>query len=656
MPGGSGGGLPGRSGGGFVLTENGAGVPKNKDAVAVLLIVALAVLLYAGTLKNGFVYDDGSVVADNALIRDWRHLGALFSPAYFLRSGEMTYRPVVTLSYFLDYSLWRTNPAGYHLTGLILHALNGALLYLVFRSLTGRPGSALAAALLFVAHPVATEAVDAVSFREDLLAAFFGLLSFLGFLKASASVRGRKGAAGWCFAGFVFALFSKETALILPLLFLLADAGFNRHPPAAAVKKNRAVYAGLSLIAAGYLVVRFFLLRDPDEFHFSAPPFYPRLLTVGRTFAFYLKLLLVPWRLSAEYLYSAASSFLDPRVIFSWLPLFAVAGAGIAAFRRRPGFFFGTGWFLIALLPAANLVPLNNPIAERYLYLPLAGFCLALVAGGEIVRERLPPVGKRLVPAGLVMLIFLYSGRTVFRNRDWRDYLTLSRKTLETCPGSARFHNNLGVVYQDLGRPAEAEAEHRAALAIKPDLAAARNNLGCLYRKQGRMAEAAVELQAALKSDPRDYQAHNNLGLVYAAQKSFAPAEAEYRAALRINPDMAVAHYNLGNLFRDRDRPDEAEAEYRAALELDPAYYQAHNNLGLLLESRGRAEQAIGEYETVLKINPGYAQGHNNLGAAFARKGEYTRAKEHWQKALALDPDLQEAKDNLEELGKIDER
>ena len=135
----------------------------------ILFIIILAAILYANTLNNGFVYDDDYTVVNNVFISDFHNLTELLQKNYFPSSGEITYRPVVTLTYFIDYALYGLKPWGYHLTNVLLHAANGVLLYIFLTLLFSGEGAPLVTALLFLTHPVLTEAVNAISFREDLL-------------------------------------------------------------------------------------------------------------------------------------------------------------------------------------------------------------------------------------------------------------------------------------------------------------------------------------------------------------------------------------------------------------------------------------------------------------------------------------------------------
>ena len=155
--------------------------------LSISLILIISIAIYSNTLKNGFVYDDEFTVVNNTLIKNFSNISKLFTKEYFAASGEMSYRPVVTFTYFIDYALYGLKPYGYHLTNLLLHALNGVILY-IFLTLLFKPSQSsifnlqLLISLLFATHPVLTEAVNAISFREDLLCFLFYISALIPYI------------------------------------------------------------------------------------------------------------------------------------------------------------------------------------------------------------------------------------------------------------------------------------------------------------------------------------------------------------------------------------------------------------------------------------------------------------------------------------------
>src|SRR3989338_9083171 len=160
---------------------------KNHHLLSISFILIIAIAIYSNTLKNGFVHDDEFTIVNNTLIKNFSNISKLFTKEYFSTSGEMSYRPVVTFTYFLDYAIYGIKPWGYHLTNLLLHAMNGVILYIFLTLLITHHSSLITLiSLLFITHPVLTEAVNAISFREDLLCFLFFISALILYISLKA--------------------------------------------------------------------------------------------------------------------------------------------------------------------------------------------------------------------------------------------------------------------------------------------------------------------------------------------------------------------------------------------------------------------------------------------------------------------------------------
>ena len=340
--------------------------PLKKHLIPIFILLILTIGVYSNTLKNGFVFDDYFIIIDNIFIKDWKNLSGLLSKDYFSRSGEATYRPVVTLSYFVDYSLWGLKPYGYHLTNVLIHSVNAVLVFLFVLLLIKGRRAAFLAALLFAVHPVLTEAVNAISLREDLLIVFFLLPAFLLFLKVSNSSMNK--IRWWTFyilslLLYLLALFSKEMAITFPLLLIGYHFCFKDKEE---WQKGNSFFYYLS----SYVVVTIFYLflylapfinpnLTPFGYHraegLSSPNTLTRLLALPQVLLKYLWLIMVPWELKADYVIKVSWS----SVLFSIL-LISIIGATVFHLSKRyRKELFGLLWFFVSLLPVMNIVPIN---------------------------------------------------------------------------------------------------------------------------------------------------------------------------------------------------------------------------------------------------------------------------------------------------------
>ena len=198
---------------------------KNYRILLPIIIASVSFLAYLNTLHHQFVFDDFRVIVNNSFIKDWKYFPTLFNSEYFKISGELSYRPLVTLSYFIDYTLWHLNPFGFHLTNLLIHTLNTFLVFSFILTITKDPKFAGISSLFFSVYPILTETENSVGFREDLLCATFFLLTLFFYVKLYTSKY-----KNTCYAiallSYFFSLFSKEMAISLPLIIFALDLLF----------------------------------------------------------------------------------------------------------------------------------------------------------------------------------------------------------------------------------------------------------------------------------------------------------------------------------------------------------------------------------------------------------------------------------------------
>lgn len=707
--------------------------------LCLLLPGFLSILVYLNCLQHSFVYDDESTILYNYFIRDWGNLPNLFTAQYFVRSAELTYRPVVTLSYFLDYTLWRLDPSGYHFTNILLHAANSMLFFLLVSRIGKKRTPALISALFFSSYPVFSEAVNAVGFREDLLAFLFFMLALLFYLKNDAKYLMKPGQRGYVLyyslslLSYGFSLFSKEMAITLPLLIILYDfisrdlsikKTFSPDPLPLPSRERRAAitsvqegagchslhfpspggqglrrrgfssslapgggvgfsylkskitgyYFGYFFVTLFYILIRFVFLYNPQESRIPYPHngLFVRFLTLISMLAYYVKQLFMPFPLNADYVISLS---LSSMTISFWLSLLLLISIGIITFRlrsRQRHLYFFILWFFVTLIPVMNIIPLGNIMAERYLYLPGAGFCatiaclvsncLGLRCSPEKTTFTHPPFvnrksakftpgpissSQRTFITFIFVFVFILTGSiylTLSRNRDWKDGLQLWSKTTLISPNSVRAHINLGNAYLKEGFNTAALEEYKTAWSIDPGDADVYNNLGVYYNKIGLLNEAIQNYQKCLTIRPADAKAHNNAGVVLTRQRKFDDAIHAFQQALSINPFYPDAHNNLGIAYYRKGSLDEAEREFTSAVRLEPNHAEAHNDLGILYNDLKRCDDAIREFETAIRMKPHYANAHLNLGAVILQhRKDKEKALFHLEESLKLDPQQEQA-------------
>lgn len=633
-----------------------------------LLIIAAGIWAYHNSLRVPFLFDDHSSVGNNPTIRHLWPIGTTLSPSPASVAGG---RPVVNLSLALNYALGGTSVWGYHAFNLAVHVLAALTLYGIVRRTLAQPALreqfsgtadavALAVALIWVVHPLQSEAVTYISQRCESLMGLFYLLCLYGFIRGSESRR----SVGWfilsvaaCWLGMA----SKEVMVTAPLLVLLYDRTFVSGAFREAWTRHLRLYLGLdgSWLLLAWLTAG---LHNRGVGYDPGITWWGYALTECQAVVHYLRLAAWPHPLIFDY-GEYVPTWRPSAVVLCALILAALAGIVLVVeWKRHPAIGFLGAWFFVILAPTSSVVPImGSPMAEHRMYLPLASVITLAVLGAAALGKRMFHERQRLVlgyaVAGFVVVPLAFL--TIQRNRVYTSEVTLWQDTVVKRPHNARARYNLGVVLVERGQPTDAIAQYEQALRIKPDYAEVHYNLGITLAQLGRTTEAIAHYQQALQIKPGMTVAHDNLGTTLMTQGRVPEAIGQYEQALRIDPDDAEAHYNLGIALVQLGRLPEAISHYEHALGINPDDPETHNNLGNALLRAGKVPEAIEHYKRALQIKPEFAEAHNNLGLALIQLGKLPEATEHWEQALRINPGYVDAHFNLgvalEQAGRIQE-
>ncbi|MDD5417098.1 MAG: tetratricopeptide repeat protein, partial [Candidatus Aenigmarchaeota archaeon] len=559
------------------------GIKRNPGSAWVLSgILCLAALVYAGSLGNQFVWDDHWVIVENDFVKSARNLPLLFTRQYLtsprevnsvriksIGSGEFSYRPLVTATYFIDYRIWKLNPLGFHLTNLFLHLANILLFYFLALGISEDEKSALLSAALFSLHPANAEAVSVVTHREDLLAFFFFVCAFLLFLRAqkvTGKKRVRRKAASVCC--FLLALFSKEMAVTLPAVLMVYDYFFTfKLDFRDFLRRWRDRYSGYIIAALCYLVIWGVIFRNTASGDPAGLRFPVSAAVVFLSFSRAVYWLFFPPAIHPTLRGDDILLFLRtgiPGLVFS-VVLGAVCLAGAFKARKRsPVIFFSIIYFFIALLPVLNFVPMVNVSASRLLYIPIAGFCLLIPS----LLLRIP--GN--IPA--YVFLFLLAGYAVVtpvKNLAWKNDLFLGLRLVESYPESAEAHGTLAAEYLKEGLAGKAISEYRKAISLNPYLDRYYNGLGLSYYRKGDFDAAIEEYKKASGLSPSSPGFLINLALAYKEKGSYRQAVVCLESALRINPRLTLALDNLAVIYNEIGDVETARRLWEKSLEIYPA-------------------------------------------------------------------------------------
>ena len=540
---------------------------------AILLVGAVAGV-FGNALQNDFVYDDRLLVVDNwavrAPLRDLRALGF--------------YRPLRTLSYRLDYAIGGGDPPDpliFHLTNVAYHAATAVLVHTALAGSGASPLAALGGALLFAVHPVQADAVTYVSGRRDVLCALFFVAGFCAYLRYR---RGHGvGALAVALACYVLALLAKEMAITLPLVCVAYDRFARRRDQVGTEAARRAgrpswlVVAGIIVGGAvGWVVYGRFVERVLKVTEWHGGSVGTNFATVLRIWARYLALVVWPAKLSADYsarAFPVSTTALDPWAMAAAVVLIGLGVLAVLRWRRGGLEGFGAAWWAITLLPVSHLVPYRELMAEHYLYLPMIG--MAYVAAGAIDGAARASAGiadaaaarRRLAFAVLLVLTLAAAWRTVVRNRDWHDSLTLWTATVATFPDCARARFNLGQAYFERVRFDDAEREWRVAAELAPDDVDVLLGLASLAYRQGHLDVAERWITTALARRPDDGRVQSLAGWIALDDGDPARALPRFDAALARLAD-PMSHAGRGRRDRNAAREGAETGRERAVAAL----------------------------------------------------------------------------------------
>ena len=606
-----------------------------KAPLSLLILVALALcLVYQNALHNSFHYDDFHSLIANTHIRDLANVGAFFQrPEMFSSMPERAmYRPLVLVSYALNFWLAGLDARIFHLFNLGLHGLCVLLVYGLARTLGGGERPAALGALLFALHPVNAEVVNYVSSRSESLAACFYLAALLAYLQGRKRYFQGGRIAVLCGAlsllAYAGALLCKSIAITLPAALLLYEFLRREKSHRRGLSFVLPCHLGYWALSATYLL----LVRSWIEGALGTPirPAVEQIATQAKAAIYYLHLLVLPVRLSVEHPLDVSSGLGAAPVALA-LALLATIGAALCIWRSQPALLVA-GWMVLALLPA-SVVPLNVLVNEHRLYLSLALGCACLGLSGCLSRRW---SRWRMGAGGLVLLLGILSHQ---RNPVWKDELSLWSDAVSKAPGQYRAHMHLGGALEQQGRMREALQSYEQAARIAPAVVEVHYNRGNALRALGRIEEAINAYRAALALNPDHTETQINLAELYRRLNQVELAAELLLRARDLKPGSADIQRRLGTVYKAQGRIQEAEAAYLRALELDPGLAEACYNLANLYAVQGKEQQAIALYRRALELQPDHANALNNLGWLLHDRGTYEEAAQVFARGLLRAPD-----------------
>lgn len=662
------------------------------------LLAAATLLSYWPVIHQGFInLDDPTYVTLNRHVRtglSWQNVSWSLSSGY-----ASNWHPLTWVSHMMDAQFFQLRPGWHHLTNLIFHSLNTALLFVLLQKLTACTRRSAIVAGLFSLHPLRVESVAWIAERKDVLSGFFFLLTVLAYARYAEDrklgVDGikRRSAIWYAIALILFALglMSKPMLVTVPFVLLLLDFWPLKRlrldtfqlKPAVPLLIEKVPFL---LMSIGSSVVTFAVQHKGGAVSTTTGlPITGRLANALHAYAAYLGKTFWPTKLCIFYPHPGYQLSLptitdDVAVAGAAVLVIGLSIASILLRNRAPHLFTGWFWFVGMLIPVIGIVQVGGQAyADRYTYLPSIGIficCVWVVA--EVAQARIP--GALLAAAGTALVI-VCAFLTRHQLSYWRTNFAVFQHALDVTKNNALAYYNVGVEYgvqgkDDIakghfeaamkadpqfiapvysmgfmlmleGHAAEAEEKFHDALRLKPNYAMAYNKLGVLAWQQGKAEEAWENTQKALSLDPDLAESHENLARLMTARGDLSGAVAEFNESLRLEPGNTRVMTELAEIVVRQGNVAKGEALLREVVRRESGSAESRVHLGEVLAVEGKRAEAIQEYTAALRMKPDWGQVHCKMGTALLQNGEAKQSEAEFREALKLEPGSGEATTGL---------
>jgi len=625
-----------------------AAINQRRLLACLIIAVCIAVIsVYWPALSaKALSYDDDQYLVENQLVRNpglgaaWKFLSEVTRPS----TVGGYYQPLTMISLMADFALGGRpeNPTVFHITSLLLHAANTALIIILLYLLFDKPVAAAAVGLLFGLHPLTVEPIPWIGERKTLLAAFFSLWCLV--LYVGYAQKGSRRAYIGCMVTYVLALMSKPTSTLLPLVMLLLDFWPLRRLKLSCVREKLSFFilGGISAVITCISQSRASSITTPVQYGIWRAP-----LVVCHNIIFYLYKMVWPAELSSHYAFPKNISLSNPAILAGVIGTILLITILVISLSRTRAIL--TGWliFFLLALPTMQVLQFSDVIAsDKFAYLPSVGLLMVLAAFLIWISGR----HRRLPAITVIIILILASIEGVATRkylRNWQDSYTLFSYMVNLAPDDPGPRYNLGIILEnDKGDIEGARREFETVLKLKPKSIEALCNLAGTYVKQDRFDEATERYNELLKLDPGHNHAYNNLAYIQRKKGQTQRAEELYKEGLKYNPYDELLHNGLGSLLLQNQRVDEAIPHLEAAVKIKPNG-EIYCNLGEIYHLKGQTEQAMSWYQKAVKLNPANAEAHYNLGNIYLEKNRLPAAISSYEKAIKARPDYAKAYSNI---------
>lgn len=600
--------------------------------LAVIIITLITFVSLYPCIKNGFTnWDDDVYVINNIHIRSLSlgNILTIFSSFYY--GG---YIPLTIISFSVNYLFSKDTASAYHLTNLIIHIINSLLVFWFLFLLTKKIPVAIIAGLIFGIHPLHVESVAWITERKDVLYGLFFLTSIIFYINYL--YKKTKKFYLLSLILFIFSLLSKPSAISLPFILLVIDYFHSKRFS----KTMWLEKIPLFLISLFFTILAFLGQRSvgavPADFLHSI---LVNIIHSLRILLFYLYKTVLPTKLSSLY---PPPDIIDQWAskIFLFAPLI-IAGLSILLIisgKKTHKVIFGGLFFVFAILPVIQIIPIGQTIADRYTYIPLIGIFYIFAEGWSFLFIKSQKILKVVLSAILIFIIFWFLYLSSNRCRVWKDGITLWTDVINQYPNLAKPYNNRGILYAQNMKYEDALRDLNRSIILNPNLAEAYNNRGLVFLSLKNYEQAINDFNRAIELNKNISEFYNNRGYTFFAKNETEKANADFNQAIKLKPNYADAYMNRGRCYLIQGNLELAIRDLSRAIELNPYLIDAYSLRASAYTHLKKYKLAIVDFSEAIKVNPGITELYNSRGILYCYEKKYDLAIIDFDRAIELSP------------------
>jgi len=621
------------------------------------LIITIGIICYSVSFDASFTFDDIPSIINNESIKDLWDLKTIW------QANETRF--LAFCSFAINYHIHGLNLFGYHLVNLIIHILAALTLYWMGRLLFLTPemkenplsqhaeSIALAVSLVFVSHPVETQAVTYIVQRMTSMVTLFYLLSLVLYIKARIHYDEGDSRHIPFYVGSItaalLAMFTKEISVTLPLCILACEYFF--FSPSLKKIGRKLSYLWPMLLTLPIVPLTYILTKKEVMERVGLATLMVEtdsisrldyLLTQFNVISTYIRLLFLPIHQSVDYDYPVADHFFEPATFASFLLLFSILVLALILFKRYRLISFGIVWFFLTLIVESSLIPIRDVIFEHRLYLPSVGiFLSSIVLVFHLLGHR-----RKILFALFALVISLASVATINRNIVWKRQVLLWHDVVKKAPHKSRGYLNRGVGYSDLNKSELALRDYNLAVSMNKNDPTPYFNRGLIYMDKGEYESAVSEFNTALRLQPNMAKAYANRGLTYMAWEKYDEAYKDFYTAIRLKPQNPAYLNAIGTACHKLQRYNLARLAFTKTMALYPDFATPYLNRGKTLRTMGRFKAAIKDFNRAVELALEIPEIYYQRGLTHVALSQYKRAIADFTEAITRDPTFVKAYNN----------